>query len=519
MLEKFFKLSQNGTNVKTEIIAGISTFVTMAYIVALNPNLLTGFGAHGTDLWNAVFMATIISSFVGTMLMAFLANKPFALAPGMGLNTYFAAVVGTLAVAMGVEYREAFPAGLAIIFTSGVLFLILTALRVRQRIVSAIPNSIRLGIPAGIGLMLVNIGLGSNASIFTDSDAFQMLSTFFTLGPSATSAAMGESYTTMLLYVATLFVGIFSIAIFAHKKIVGSILFGVGSASVFYWVALIIMGQNPFQALESASFVPPFADMINLTLFKLDFKGLFSIGIFSAVMTIITFAMVDMFDTIGTLIGTAKKANMVNEAGDMENMSGAMLADSISTCTGALTGTSTITTFIESAAGVEEGGRTGLASVVTAILFLLCMFISPIVALIPAPATSAALVYVGVLMIGALKEVNYSDLADSMPIVLMLIFMVVSSSIGTGIGIGLITNTAILMIGALKEVNYSDLADSMPIVLMLIFMVVSSSIGTGIGIGLITNTAIKLLTGRAREISAITYILSLLFLGKFFIIF
>ncbi|MEF9983926.1 MAG: NCS2 family permease [Oscillospiraceae bacterium] len=472
MLEKLFKLKENNTTVKTEIIAGLSTFMTMAYIVALNPNLLTNFGGHGANLWNAVFMATILSSFAGTAMMAFLANKPFALAPGMGLNSYFATIVATIAAVAGISYAEAFPAGLAIILVSGILFTILTLLKIREKIVAAIPHAIRMGIPAGIGLMLVNIGLGSNAGVFTENGPFYMLGSFFTNGPSATKAAMGEMYPTMILYILTLFVGLLVIAILTHKKVVGSILMGILSASVFYWIGSFIIGTNPFAVLEGASFIPPFKDMVDLTLFKFDFVTLFKLGTFSAIMTIITFCMVDMFDTIGTLIGTAKKANMLKPNGEMENMNEAMLSDSLATCVGACTGTSTVTTFIESAAGVAEGGRTGLTALTTAIMFLLCMFIAPIIRLIPSPATSAALVYVGVLMISSLKEVDYSDIAQSLSVVLMLVFMMVTGGIGNGIGIGLIS-----------------------------------------------YTAIRICTGNGKKVSVLTMILSLLFLGKFFIAF
>ena len=473
MLEKIFHLKEHGTNVKTEIVAGLSTFMTMAYIIALNPNLITNFGANGGQrLWNAVFLATVISAFVGTLLMALLANKPFALASGMGLNAYFGTVVAAIAVTMGVAFEDAYPAGLAIILVSGVFFTVLTLLRVREKIVAAIPESVRMGIPAGIGLMLVNIGLGTNAGIFTEKGAFYMLGSFFTDGPSATKAAMGDAYQTMILYVLTFFVGVLIISILAHKNVTGSILLGIVGASVFYWIGSFILGNNPFVALKGASFVPPFKDMLDLTLFKFDFKGLFSMGIFSAVMTIISFCMVDMFDTIGTLIGTAKKANMLTETGEMENMNKAMLSDSLATCVGACTGTSTVTTFIESAAGVEEGGRTGLTSLTTAIMFLLCMFIAPIAALIPAPATSAALVYVGVLMFSSLKDIDYTDVAQSVSTILMVVFMMVTGGIGNGIGIGLIA-----------------------------------------------HSAIKLCTGRAKEVSPLTIVLSILFLGKFFLVF
>lgn len=476
MLEKIFKLKENNTTVKVEVLAGLTTFMTMAYIIALNPNLLTSF-AQGTPLWNGVFLATVISAAVGTLLMAFLANKPFALAPGMGLNSYFATVVATIAGVSIYEnydkYVESFGAGLTIILVSGILFTILTLLKVREKIVDAIPTAVRLGIPAGIGLMLINIGLTSNAGVYTeDGSCFYMLSQFFSNGPSATKEAMGGSYSTMVLYVIAFFVGLFLIAILSHKKVKGAILLGMIGSSVVYWIGCFILGSNPFASLVGASFLPAFGDMAQTTLFKLDFKGLFDIGVFSAVMTIISFCMVDMFDTIGTLYGTAKRANMLDEDGNMPNMGKAMLADSLATCVGACTGTSTVTTFIESASGVEEGGRTGLSSFVTGILFLACMFIAPIAALVPAPATSAALVFVGVLMMGSLKEVDYTDYTQVVPVVLLLIFM-----LGT------------------------------------------SGIGNGIGIGLISYTVLKLCTGKVKEVSWLTIVLSILFIGKFFITF
>ncbi len=470
MLEKFFKLKENHTDVKTEVMAGLATFMTMAYIIQLNPNLLTNF-AVGTPLWNAVFLATVLSAFAGTIIMALYANKPFALAPGMGLNSYFPLVVTTIAAATGLAYEEAFHGGLAIILISGILFTVLTVLKVREKIVEAIPKAVRLGISAGIGLMLVNIGLTSNAAVYY-ADGSQTMLGFFTDGASATKAAMGDAYSTMILYLITFFVGLFVIVALNYKGVKGSILFGMVIAAVVYWIGSFILGSNPFAALAGASFVPPFADMFQMTFLKFNFNTLFSMGILSAVMTIISFCMVDMFDTIGTLLGTAKKANMLDENGTLPGMNKAMLSDSLATCVGACTGTSTVTTFVESAAGVEEGGRTGLTSLVTSLCFLACMFVAPIAALIPAPATSAALVFVGVLMISALKEVDYTDVAASVPVVLMLVLMMVTGSIGNGIGMGLI--------------SYS---------------------------------VVKVTTGKAKDVSIITIILSLLFLGKFFITF
>lgn len=484
MLERFFKLKANNTTVKVEVLAGITTFMTMAYIIALNPNLLTGFGAGGatcpTDgtggLWNAVFLATVLSSAAGTLIMALLANKPFALAPGMGLNSYFASVVVAICSAAGyTSYEKGFGAALSIILISGILFTILTLLKVREKIVDAIPLAVRLGIPAGIGMMLIHIGLTTNWSIYDDKgNLYTMLDTFFNAGPSDTKKAMGpELYKLMVIGVIATFVGIIVIAALSHKKIKASILLGMIASTIIYWAGeFIFLDVNPFNALKGRTWLPTFKDMAHYTLFKFDFSGLFEIGVFSAVMTIITFCMVDMFDTIGTLYGTAKKANMLDESGNMPGMNKAMLSDSLATCVGACTGTSTVTTFIESASGVEAGGRTGLTSLVTGLLFLACMFIAPIAGIIPAPATSAALVYVGFLMISSLKEVDYSDMASAAPVALLLMFMTITGSVGNGIGIGLI--------------SYS---------------------------------LIKLFTGRGKEVSVLTYVLAVLFIAKFFITF
>lgn len=484
MLERFFKLKANNTTVKVEVLAGITTFMTMAYIIALNPNLLTGFGAGGatcpTDgtggLWNAVFLATVLSSAAGTLIMALLANKPFALAPGMGLNSYFASVVVAICSAAGyTSYEKGFSAALSIILISGILFTILTLLKIREKIVDAIPLAVRLGIPAGIGMMLIHIGLTTNWSIYDDKgNLYTMLDTFFNAGPSDTKKAMGpELYKLMVIGVIATFVGIIVIAALSHKKIKASILLGMVASTIIYWAGeFIFLDVNPFDALKGRTWLPPFKDMAHYTLFKFNFDGLFEIGVFSAVMTIITFCMVDMFDTIGTLYGTAKKANMLDESGNMPGMNKAMLSDSLATCVGACTGTSTVTTFIESASGVEAGGRTGLTSLVTGLLFLACMFIAPIAGIIPAPATSAALVYVGFLMISSLKEVDYSDMASAAPVALLLMFMTITGSVGNGIGIGLI--------------SYS---------------------------------LIKLFTGRGKEVSVLTYVLAVLFIAKFFITF
>jgi len=476
MFEKIFKLKENGTTVRTELLAGLTTFMTMAYIIALNPNLLTGFGANGADLWNGVFMATCISSAIGMFVMAFLANKPFAMAPGMGLNSFFAVVVANIVGITGLSYLESFQAALVIIFIEGVLFIVLSILNIRDKIVNAIPLGVRLGIAPAIGLMLMNIGLGSNVGIYAEGNGyttpfFVMRDFFGAMTPSVLKSSMGAEYSTLVLTVVTMFIGLFAIVVLDHKKVKGAVLLGMLIASVIYWAgSFIFLGQNPFASLTTASFVPPFADMASTTLFKLNFKAFFDIGWFTAITLIITFCMIDMFDTIGTLVGTASRAGMVDKEGNMPNMKEALLADAVGTVTGALTGTSTVTTFVESASGVEAGGRTGLTALTTGILFLACMFIAPIAAIIPAAATSAALIYVGILMMNGLKNVDFDDKTQIVPVAIMLI--------------------------------------GMP---------VSGSIGHAIGLGLISYTVIKVFTGKAKDVSLLTYIISALFLVKFFL--
>ena len=473
MLENRFKLSANNTSVKTEIIAGLTTFMTMAYIIALNPNLLTGYGAGGQELWNGVFLATCISSAVAMFVMAFLANKPFCLAPGMGLNSFMAIVIGNLVVMTGMGYVESFQAMLCVILIEGIVFLCLSLLNIREKIVDAIPLGIRLGISPAIGLMLLNIGFGSNIYIADSNyNQFFMMKDFFgALTAGYARDTMTDAYPTMVLSVVTLFVGLFVIVVLASKGVKASVILGMLVASIVYWIGdAAILGNNPFASLSTASFIPAFGDMASTTLFKFNFAGLAKMGWFTAITLVITFCVIDMFDTIGTLVGTASRAGMVDREGNMPNMKEALLSDSIGTIVGSCTGTSTVTTFIESASGVEAGGRTGLTALTCGIAFLTCIFLAPIAAIIPAAATSAALVYVGVLMMTGLKKVDFDDLSVCVPVTIMLI--------------------------------------AMPI---------SGSIGHGIGLSMISYTLIKVFTGKAKEVSALTYIISILFLIKFFL--
>lgn len=474
MLEKLFKLKENKTTVRTEIIAGLTTFMTMAYIIALNPNLLTGFGAEGADLWNGVFMATCIASAIGMFVMAFAANKPFAMAPGMGLNSFFAVVVANIVSITGMTYLESFQAALCIILVEGIVFILLSVLNVREQIVDAIPLGVRLGIAPAIGMMLMNIGIGSNAGIYSDTGGpfYAMRDFFGSLTAGLAETTMGSGYGPMVLTVVTMFVGLFVIVILAQKKVKGAVILGMLAASVIYWAGdAIFLGNNPFASLSNASFLPPVKDMASTTLFKFNFSGFAQIGWFTVVTLIVTFCIIDMFDTIGTLVGTASRAGMLDKNGKMPQMKEALLADAVGTVVGSATGTSTVTTFVESASGVEAGGRTGLTALTTGIVFLACMFIAPVAAVIPAAATSSALIYVGVLMLTGLKNVHFDDLCETVPVALMLI--------------------------------------AMP---------VSGSIGHAIGIGLITYTIIKVFTGKAKDVSVLTYVLSAVFLIKFFLV-
>ena len=469
-LEKLFHLKENHTDVKTEVMAGITTFMTMAYILAVNPSILS---ASGMDS-GAVFTATALASAIATLLMAALSNYPFVLAPGMGLNSFFAVVVTNIVALTGMTYVASFQAALCIVLVEGIVFLILSVLNIREKIVDAIPLGVRLGIAPAIGLMLLNIGVGSNAGIYSENGGpfYAMRDFFGALTPSLAKTNMGSGYSAMVLSVVTMFVGLFAIVVLAQRGVKGAVLLGMLIASIIYWAGeAIFLGTNPFASLATASFVPAFGDMASTTLFKFNFQGFAQIGWFTAITLIVTFCIIDMFDTIGTLVGTASRAGMLDKDGKMPNMKQALLSDAVGTLAGSVTGTSTVTTFVESASGVEAGGRTGLTALTTGIMFLACIFIAPIAGIIPAAATSSALIYVGVLMVAGLKNVDFDDICQALPVALMMI--------------------------------------AMPI---------SGSIGHAIGIGLITYTVIKVFTGKAKDVSVLTYVLSLIFLLKFFIV-
>ena len=473
MLEKLFKLKANNTTTRTEIMAGLTSFMTMAYIIALNPNMMTNFDT-GSPLWNGVFMSTCVAASIGMFVMAFYANKPFVLGPGMGLNVFFAAVVSNVVAATGMTYLRGFQATMCIILVEGIIFLILSVVNIRDKIINAIPLGIRLGISPGVGLMLLNIGFGSNAGVYSETGGpFYVLRDFFgALTPNFAQTTMGSGYGQMVLNVVTMFIGLFIIVILAQKKVTGAMLIGMLISCVFYWVCqFAFMGTNPFASLSTASFMPPVADWAETTLFKFDFAALMEMGWLTLITLIISFCVIDMFDTIGTIIGAASLGGMLDKDGNMPGMKEALTADAVATIAGGLTGNCTITTFVESAAGVEAGGRTGLTALTCGILFLACMFIAPIAALIPPAVTSAALIYVGILMVSGLKNLDFNDASQLIPAALMLI--------------------------------------TIPI---------SSSIGNAIGIAMIAYTVIKCGTGKAKEVPVLTYLVTAIFLVKFFLI-
>ena len=392
----------------------------------------------------------------------------------MGLNSFFAVVVTNIVALTGMTYVASFQSALCIVLIEGIVFLVLSVLNIREKIVDAIPLGVRLGIAPAIGLMLLNIGVGSNAGVYSENGGpfYAMRDFFGALTPSLAKTNMGSGYSAMVLSVVTMFVGLFAIVVLTQRGVKGAVLLGMLISSIIYWAGeAIFLGTNPFASLATASFVPAFGDMASTTLFKFDFRGFAEIGWFTAITLIITFCIIDMFDTIGTLVGTASRAGMLDKNGKMPNMKQALLSDAVGTVAGSLTGTSTVTTFVESASGVEAGGRTGLTALTTGIMFLACIFIAPIAGIIPAAATSSALIYVGVLMVAGLKNVDFDDICQSLPVALMMI--------------------------------------AMPI---------SGSIGHAIGLGLITYTVIKVFTGKAKDVSVLTYVLSLIFLLKFFIV-
>lgn len=412
-LEKTFKLSANKTDAKTEVIGGLTTFMTMAYILAVNPLILSSAGMD----FNAVFTATALSSAVATLLMAFLANYPFALAPGMGLNAFFAF---TVVQRMGYSWQFALTA----VLIEGLLFILLSVVGVREAIFNSIPQNLKKGVSVGIGLFIAFIGLSNAGIINSEGDVLLQLGNITQGAPLL--ALIGVVITGILL----------------AFKVKGALLFGIIATTVIG----IPMGVT--SAPTGIASLPP---SLAPTFMKFDFSQVLS---WDMAVVVISFIFVDLFDTLGTLIGVASKTDMLDEEGQLPRGKQALLADAIGTTFGAVTGTSTVTTYVESSSGVAEGARTGLASVVTAICFFLALFFSPIIAIIPSAATAPALILVGLFMLSPILEIDLTDYTESIPVFLTLLMMPAAQSIADGIAFGMISYVLLkLFSGRYKEIS------------------------------------------------------------------
>lgn len=427
MLERFFKLNENHTTVRTEVIAGITTFMAMAYILAVNPTMLGDAGMNR----DAVLMATCLASFVGTMAMALMANYPFALAPGMGLNAYFAY---TVCGAMGYSWQIA----LLAVFVEGIIFIVLSLTNVREAIFDAIPSTLKKGVSAGIGLFIAFIGLQGAHLVVANSSTL------------VTYVAFADNWHTEGICAVLALIGLMLTAILYIKGVKGSILIGILATWVLGMLSQVagiytVDPENGFYSLYPSMALTDFSALGSTfgQCFRADFSN---VNIFNFIVILLSFLFVDMFDTIGTLIGVSSKAGMLDKDEKLPRIQPALLADAIATSAGAVLGTSTTTTFVESSAGVGEGARTGLASVVTGFLFLIAIFFAPIFTAIPGFATAPALIFVGFLMVSSVVKIDFEDLTESIPAYLCFLAMPLLYSISEGIAIGVISYVVINLI-------------------------------------------------------------------------
>ena len=460
MLEKF-QIKSKGSSVKTEVIAGITTFLTMSYIIFVNPSILAQTGMN----YESVFIATCIAAAIGTLIMGLFANLPFALAPGMGLNAFF-----TFTVVFGLGYT--WQQGLAIVFLSGVLFLILTVTGVRRNIIDAIPSFLKQAITPGIGLFIALIGLNNAGVIDVNQgpiidiilqqeslDKDQMITQVSQAPPQVIQLGKLSDPVVLLTVI-----GFFILTALMILKVRASMIWGV-IATTLIGIPMGVTQIPDSYDISSISLSPTF--------FQLDIAGLFTSGaegfalssVLSVLIVIISFTIVDLLDTLGTLIGTAQKGNLLDENGDVPNMNKALLADATATTIGALIGTSSVTTYIESGAGIIEGGKTGLTAVVAACLFVSAILLAPIAGIVPVSATSPILIMVGLLMMDAVKKIDFDKLEIVIPAVLLIIMMPFTYSIANGIALGLIMHVLIQLIkGNIKSVH------PILIVLVLLFL-------------------------------------------------
>ena len=451
MLEKFFKLKENNTTVKTEIAAGVTTFMTMAYILAVNPSILSEAGMNA----NAVLIATCLASFIGTLCMAFMANMPFALSAGMGLNAYLAY---TVVLGQGVSWQVA----LFAVFIEGLIFIVLSLTNVREAIFNAIPLTLKKGVSVGIGLFIAFIGL-QNAGLAVDSSTLVTITSFT------------DNFSTHGICALLAVIGLLITAVLYIKNVRGAILIGIVATWGLGMVCQLAGIYVPDPSVGAYSLFPAgimSADFSALgetfgQCFKIDFTG---VGIFNFVVIIFSFLFVDLFDTLGTLIGVATKADMLDEEGRLPNVKPALMADAVATSAGAVLGTSTVTTFVESSAGVAAGGRTGLTAFTTGVLFLLATLFSPLFTSIPSFATAPALIFVGFLMFESVVEIKFDS---------------------------------------------KNLTEAIPAYLCILAMPLFYSISEGICLGVISYVVLQAATGKAKKVTPLMYVLAVLFVLKY----
>lgn len=459
-MDKFFKITERGSSIRTEIVAGITTFFAMAYIVLVNPNQVAAEGKTGwlaalagdaqvsSDLgriWNAVFIASILVAIIGTLLMAFVAKMPYAQACGMGLNAFFCTTFVSGAFFAGYGVIEGYQSGLVIVFLSGIIFLILSVTGLREYVAKAMPDCLKKAISAGIGLFIALIGFKGAGII--EANQYTLVQ-FFDFHGRIENAESAKAAWLEIVPVVVAILGIIIIAVLAKLNVKGNIVIGIIASTILYYVFRLELPS--FDMSNIGQSFKDFADigfggLFNADAWKNAFDSAYIGGVFSAIMLVIVFCLVDMFDTVGTLYGTASQANMLDEKGDPINMSKSMLCDSIGTVSGAVLGTSTCTTFVESASGIAAGGRTGFASVITAACFAVCLFLSPVASIVPSCATAPALVFVGVLMLKNFAQVDMDDMRSAVPAFLTMVMMPLTYSISNGIGIGAISYVLITL--------------------------------------------------------------------------
>lgn len=430
-LDQYFEVSKSKSTVKAEVLAGLTTFITIAYILILNPQILAdpyiimGDTAMAGKIANGVFIGTCIGAFVGTFLCAVYAKVPFAQAPGMGLNAFFAY---TVVLGMGYTYNQA----LVIVFLSGIFFIVITAVGLREAIIRSIPDAVKSAITPGIGLFITIIGL-KNAGLIVSNPATLVSMMDFSQWRNPNAEL------TMMFGALISLIGLIIMGILHVKRVKGSILIGM-LATTIIGIPLGVTHLTNF----SMDLGSKFSDFAEVSFLNMDFAGLFQgkdlfDTIFTITMLVISFSLVNMFDSIGTLMGAAKQSGMIDENGEILHMKEALMSDAVSTAVGAMVGTSTVTTVVESSSGIAAGGRTGLTSLVTALLFLVAIIFAPIVSVVPAAATAPALIFVGILMLGNIKDVDFGDMSNALPAFCTIVFMPFTYSIANGIALGLIT--------------------------------------------------------------------------------